>query len=382
MRIPNPRKTGILLGIAMFLLLPGSGCRLAYLFHAAVGQARLLSAAVPVDEGLQAPTLSPEEKKRLRLVSRIKAFGEETLGLRETENYRTVYLKSHQPPIYVVSACPKDRLAPVTWWFPIVGRMPYLGFFDRESAREEESKLAAKNLDVTLGMADAYSTLGWFQDPVTLNLIQGSTLDLVETILHEMTHATLYIKGQGAFNEGLAVLVGKVGALMFLRDHYGPEHPFTLEAGYSMEDERIFATYMDSVFRRLEDLYEGPLSSREKIEKRQGIFRGAIEDFDRLRPRFKTDRFTGFGKAPLNNAYLLGIGLYHRHFPLFERMLRENDYSISRMIQYCRVLSKNEGDMIDTVKHALTTSPSSNSSFPSLSPSDQSYHLKIRPPLD
>lgn len=380
---PNPLKSkAVPIILLLALLLTASGCRFAYILHAAVGQVRLLSGAIPVEEGLKAPTLSPDQKDRLQLVSRIKAFGEETLGLKETENYRTVYLKSHQPSVYTVSACPKDRLAPVTWWFPVVGSMPYLGFFDRESARKEGDRLAARGLDVSLGRAEAYSTLGWFQDPVTLNLIQGATPDLVETILHEMTHATLYVKGQGAFNEGLAVLVGKIGTLMFLQDRYGPDHPLALEAGYAIEDERLFSSFMDSLLMRLGVLYQGTLSTGEKIERREDVFKEALEDFDRLRPLFKTDRFTGFGRVSLNNAYLLALGLYHRHFPLFESVLRENNYSIVGMIQYCRALSRSEGDMIDTLRLALTSSPRADSCSPSLSNSDQSYHLQNRPPID
>lgn len=354
------------MGSVMLLILPISGCRLTYLLHAAVGQARLLSAAIPIEEGLKEPILSPEQKERLQLVSLIKSFGEKNLGLKETKNYQTVYLKSNQTPLYVVSACPKDRLIPVTWWFPIAGNMRYLGFFDPERARKEGEKLAAKNLDVALGMADAYSTLGWFQEPVTLNLIQGSTLDLVEDILHEMTHATLYIKGQGVFNEGLAVIVGKIGALMFLQDYYGPDHPLTLESGYALEDERLFASFIDSLLRRLEAFYQGLLSTEEKIKKREDLFREALEDFDRLRPRLITDRFTGFGRVPLNNAYLLALGLYHRHFLFFERVLMKNHHSISEMIQYCMVHSRSKGDMMETLRRALASPTLGHSRSPLL----------------
>ncbi|MFH1123262.1 MAG: aminopeptidase, partial [Pseudomonadota bacterium] len=181
------------------LLLPLAGCRLTYLFQAAAGQFRLLNNAVPVDQALQGDTLNPIQRERLSLVAKVKAFGEKELGLSKTSNYETVYLRSDQPPIYTVSASPKDRLERITWWFPIVGNMPYLGFFDLEKAKEERKGLIKRDLDVVIGTADAYSTLGWFRDPVTLNLIKGSTADLVETILHEMTHVTLYVAGQGEF---------------------------------------------------------------------------------------------------------------------------------------------------------------------------------------
>ncbi|MBN1102530.1 MAG: aminopeptidase, partial [Deltaproteobacteria bacterium] len=162
--------------LTLVLMLATSGCRIGYILHAAAGQFKLLAGAVPVEEALKESALPPDEQERLRLVARIKDFGETELGLKRTENYQTVYLKSRQCPIYTVAASPKDRLTRVTWWFPVVGDMPYLGFFDLESARKEKEKLLRKDLDVSLARADAYSTLGWFKDPVTLNLLEGTTL--------------------------------------------------------------------------------------------------------------------------------------------------------------------------------------------------------------
>lgn len=187
-----------------------------------------------MEEGLKDDTFSSEQRKRLLLVAQVKAFGEKYLGLKKTQNYQKVCLKSRQNPIYIISASPKDRLVRTTWWFPVVGRMPYLGFFDLESAKEKKERPIKKDLGVTLAVADAYSTLGWFKDFVTLNLLEGSTVRLVETILHEMTHTTLYVKGQGEFNEGLANLVGKFGAVLFFQKVYGPFHPFTLETQKSL----------------------------------------------------------------------------------------------------------------------------------------------------
>jgi len=348
-------KTGLLLVLLLLLSLNLSGCRLTYLLHAAAGQAKLLSGAVPMEDGLQDATLSDQKKDRLRLVPHIKAFGERTLGLKETKNYEKIYLASSRPPVYVISACPKDRLAPVTWWFPIVGRMPYLGFFDLETARAEKDKLLAKDLDVSLGAAEAYSTLGWFRDPVTLNMIDDSTLDLVETILHEMTHTTLYVKGQGLFNESVAMLVGKIGALLFLEDFYGPGHPLTLEARDSIEDERLFASYIDALLEKLDSLYRTPIPFQTKLKQREKIFSETLDEFRRLRPKLKTDRFTGFGLVPLNNAYLLTIGLYHRHFHLFEELFLEKGHDLKKTLVFLENLAANEGDMIEKMRLELAS---------------------------
>jgi predicted aminopeptidase len=346
-----------MIGPFLCLLFLCTGCRLTYLLHAGVGQFRLIQGSIPIQEALEDDTLTQEKKERLRLVARIKAFGVQELGLKETDSYRTVYLKSRQDPIFVVSASPKDRLSRVTWWFPVVGRMPYLGFFDLTSAKAEKENLLSKDLDVHIGRAAAYSTLGWFDDPVTLNLIEGSHVGLVETLLHEMTHNTLYVKGQGEFNEGLAMLVGKVGARRFFEKHYGPSHPFAREAAFGVEDERRFCAYLAELFARLEDLYAGPLDYSEKLARREAIFTSALDDFHTVRARLKTDRFRLFGHDGLNNAYLMIIGLYHRNFLLFEALFEQNGRSVRQTLAFFRELSKKEGDLLQMARERLGRDP-------------------------
>ncbi len=336
--------------MALVLILMGSGCRMAYVFHAAAGQLRLMSGSIPVDEALKDPQLDPECKARLHLVARIKAFGEEELGLKKTDSYETAYLRSPQCPIYLVAAAPKDRLCLKTWWFPVVGDMPYLGFFDLEEARAEKRGLAEEGLDVYLGMAAAYSTLGWLNDPVTLNVLEGSTVDLVETILHEMTHTTLYVKGQGAFNEGLAVLVGKVGAAFFLEKAYGPSHSWTREAQNALMDERLFSSLLDSLLENLQGLYASSMSPQEKLRQRDAVFQEAILDFSHMKHRFRTERFLSFGDHPLNNAYLLCVGLYHRYYPLFEAVLEENQDSIKKTLMLFKKMAGEGGDMLEKTR--------------------------------
>ena len=197
-----------------------------------------------------------------------------------------------------------------------------------------------------MSVANAYSTLGWFKDPVTLNLIEGSTPDLVETILHEMTHTTIYLKGQGEFNEGVAVLVGKVGAFLFFEDTFGPSHPFTEEAMGSIEDERVFSRFLAALMDKLEQLYSSPITYEEKLARREEVFRRSLEEFKHIRKKFKTNRFVHFGKRPLNNAYILSVGLYHRNFDLFEAVLKRKGGSIREVLLFFKGVSKEQEDAI------------------------------------
>jgi len=339
--------------MAFLVILLLSGCQLSYLFHAAAGQFRFLQEAVPVHEVLQQDSLSAEEKRRLSLVSSIKSFGEDQLGLKKSGNYQTINLKA-QSPIYTVSAAPKDKLALVTWWFPVVGHLPYLGFFDLHAASQEKLRLQAKDLDTFVGRAEAYSTLGWFKDPLSLNLIQGSDLNLAETILHEMTHTTLYVKGQGEFNEGLAQLVGKRGALQFFEKTFGPSHPVTLEARDSISDEILFSVFLVSFLSELDALYKDPrLSYALKLAEREKVFSRNLDAFEEVKSRMRTRRFVNFGKGGLNNAYLMSVALYHRHYGLFETVL-ERQNSIPELLLFFQELSEEKGNLIDRTREWLS----------------------------
>lgn len=337
----------------LILVLLGPGCGIGYVLHAGAGQFHMLHHSLPIDEALSGDSLNSNEKKHLRLVGEIKDFGEKQLGLKKTQNYQTVFLESGESPIYTISACPKDRLNYITWWFPIVGRMPYLGFFDLESAKKKRGRLLRKDLDVMIGRAEAYSTLGWFKDPVTLNMLEGSTNDLVETILHEMTHTTLYIKGQGEFNEGLANLIGKIGAIAFLQNTYGHSHPLAVEAEMILEDERIFATFIDSLLLKLEALYGSSITYSEKLAQREVVFRESLGEFDEIKNKLRSDRFIYFGTGGLNNAYLMAVGLYHRHFHLFETAYHRNGKSLIKTLRFIQDIADGGNDMMEKLQNDL-----------------------------
>lgn len=341
----------ILTGTLAFLC---SGCSLSYLMHAAAGQFHIQGRALPVEQALRDGDLRDEEKEKILLVLRVKAFGESELGLRSTDNYETVYLGEEPDPVYTVTAAHRTRLELVTWWFPIVGRMPYLGYFDLEKARDKKRRLENRGLDVVIWAAEAYSTLGWFQDPVHRNLLNKDTVEIAETILHEMTHVTLYAKGQPAFNETLATLVGMIGALSFLEQEFGPESPEARKARSMLHDERLFSAFIDDLASRLIELYNGSFGEEETLSRRERIYAEEVSRFQHTLDRMETDRFSGFGLHGMNNAYLISVALYHRHFNLFESVLHTQGGSIPRTLEVFRKLSRQEGDLIERTREWLT----------------------------
>lgn len=340
------RNYFVCLSFVMCLLLTVCGCSVGYVLHAARGQFKLLSKSIPIEKALERGSLGAREKEHLRLVPKIKEFARDRLGLSTDGNYTAIYMEARLDTIYILIACPKDSLEPTTWWFPVVGNVPYLGFFDPEKAQAKKRELLDQGFDVMLGIAEAYSTLGWFDDPLTKNQIHVSTPRFVGTILHELTHATLYLKGRSAFNEGLATLVGKHGALQFLRKEYGPLHPASELAKDSLHDERIFSAFLDFLLRDLEDLYGSSLSCERKLERREKVFLRAKRRFHDLKPSLKTTEFKYFETMDLTNASLVATGLYHRHFGLFEDILKANNCSIRETLEVFQTLARKNKDVL------------------------------------
>jgi predicted aminopeptidase len=347
---------GLLCGLAFLALtaiLP-AGCSMSYLMHAAAGQIRIMHRAVPVERALEDPALGPLERERLLLVTKIKEFGESELGLAPTNNYETVYLGRRSSPVYTVTAAEKTRLELVTWWFPVVGRMPYLGYFDPEAAQKKRMKLEDKGYDVVVWPAEAYSTLGWFQDPVHRNLLARGPVDLAETILHEMTHATLYVKGQPVFNETLANVIGKRGALAFVEAEFGSGSREAAGARALLRDQRLFSRFIDDLVSRLTSVYDSPASDEEKLALREEIFQEAEAGFAELSGRMETDQFTGFGSRGLNNAYILALSIYHSHYNLFEAVLDAGGGSISGSMEAFRELGRGDKDPVLRAKERFS----------------------------
>lgn len=293
----------------IWLLLPWlSGC---YVVEQGWGQLERRWAQVPLE---QADIEDPELAALLAEVPAIKAFGQERLGLKRSGNY-TAYLAVEGSGVsHVVTAAPKLELKPYTWWFPLVGSVPYKGFFDPADARALAEELEAQGYDIHRFSPPAYSTLGWFSDPITTPMLRQGRLELIETLLHEMAHATLYVQGQGDFNEQLASFVGRKGAQLYLRGPGGwsPERWAQAQADQTRRQEA--AQWVRAWLPRFEALYaERDLDHQAKLERREELFgqmSGQFEERFGQRRRF-------------NNALLLQYRRYRDDDPgfaeLFER---------------------------------------------------------------
>ena len=250
------------------LILVAQGC---YLVKQGHGQIQLRLNQVSLNEAVEQET---KEKIRhlLLAVPKIKAYAVARIGLQQNENYTAYYATSNSAITFVVTACKKTELIPHTWWFPILGSVPYKGFFEKSDALALARELQQKGLDTWVFGAVAYSTLGWFDDPVTTPMLRRGYYNLVETIIHEMTHSTLYIKGQGQFNEQLASFVAQKGTVQYFREFNILSDASLIEIKEKRDRKRAFSLIVKETIPSLDELYDSELPFHKKMAERERIF--------------------------------------------------------------------------------------------------------------
>ena len=239
----------------------------------------------------------------------------------------------------VLSAAQKDQLIPRTWWFPIVGNVPYKGYFNEDAAIEEQQKLEGDGFDTFLRPTAAFSTLGWFADPLLSTLIRLDEVDLVETVLHELSHNHLFVKGQVRFNESFATFVGRAGAIEFFctRQGGGPDTVKCLRAQARWRDHQRFETFIAGLVEELEAVYQDTTIPYDtKLIERERIFDESLEIFEtEVQPSFEASTFQGFLVTPLNNATLLTRIRYHHRLQDFQALL-EREGDLRSAVQYLK----------------------------------------------
>jgi predicted aminopeptidase len=311
------------------MLVGGVACSPVYVVRAGIAEVGILRARRPIHEVLNDPAVSADTRAKLAYVVEARRFAAEELGIDVGDSY-TMYTELERDTLaMVVSAAYKDRLQPKTWWFPIVGHVPYKGHFSLQAALDEEEGLQRDGLDTLVRPTSAFSTLGWFNDPVLSTALRTDEVEVVTTVLHELAHQHLFVSGHVGFNESFATFAGRVGAMRFFctREGSGPESVKCARAQERWRDVQRFSRYLGSWVPDLEALYADPeLGFIQKVSRREDIFDVARARFDAdLTPTLETLSFASFREAPLNNATLLSRVRYYDRLPAFEAFLESHD---------------------------------------------------------
>ena len=311
-----------------------SGCELGYYAHLARGQADIVLHCRSLEEVAADTSLSPETAARLDLVRQIRDYARDSIGLDVSGNYTCFYDTGERPVCWNVSACPADRFEAYQWRFPLLGALPYKGYFDLSRARRERDRLEAAGYDALLRPVSAYSALGYFSDPVLSDMLRYPEDALADLLIHELTHATVYIKGHTDFNESLASFVGRRGSLDYLAATYGDSSAALAYAIDRRSDTALFHDLLVGLVDSLDTLYNSGQSPEQVQMTRLEMFVRTKARYRERREDFALPgRFDGFLEWELNNARLLSYRRYNRDLELFERLWEQRDESLAAVVE-------------------------------------------------
>ena len=316
------------------LLLTGCG-NLLYLSKLGWHQSSISFHSVPVEEVLENEGVDREAKEKIRFIQEVKRYGEEKLGLTRTKSY-SKYFEVKGPVLRIITASERDRLEPYRWNFPITGKVTYKSFFAQADVLKEKRFLEMKGYDTFVQQASAYSTLGWLKDPVFSSMLRWDEATLANVILHEMTHATVYFKGQTDLNEQIATFVGNQGAIDFLTEKHGKGSREAVEAIHCREDDLVFSHWINQACQQLSDFYAKEISRDEKLRGREAFFHHLKEDFKETMASFKTEGYRNFEKVEINNAVLLAYHRYIHRLDDFQALYAYFGADLKRMIGFLK----------------------------------------------
>jgi predicted aminopeptidase len=313
-------------------------------------------AAVPLETLRAEEFLATETRAFLDLVEDIRRFGTGELGLAGSRNYTTYVEIDRDYLVDVVSASKADRFERRTWWFPFFGSFPYKGFYNRAGAERLAGRLRRRRLDVLVRKVDAFSTLGFFRDPIYSFMLGYSDFEMAQLILHEQAHATVFLKNRIQFNEELATFVGNEGALAFLRERDGPQSESYAGALASLEDQRVFVAQVRGLALELERLYAEDLPREQILAEKQRTIQDYQQRFlDRYDGLFGTDRYRGFGEVRINNAYLDLYRTYTQDLEVFYRLYENEERNLRATIEVLKQVGKAAPEHPKSYMHALLT---------------------------
>ncbi|MEO5817304.1 MAG: aminopeptidase [Gemmatimonadaceae bacterium] len=342
--------------LVAYLVLAPTG---RYLLRAGFEEGKILSRRTPITEIVASPATPAPLKSKLTLVLAARAFAHDSLNLETGQSFTTFSALDRDTLVLVLSGAYRDKLKSYTWWFPIVGRVPYKGYFDFAEAHKQEKALAARGFDARLGAASAFSTLGWFNDPLLPTTLAGDSLTVAETVIHELLHNTFYAPGGAVFNESFANFVGSRGAERFFRTR--GQNAAAEEVAARWTDERILGRFWASLYAVVDSAFKAhpgdePLHVAERIVLRDSIYAEARQQLvHEVGPQLRTISLRALERTRIDNAVLMSRRVYLTELDAFDGVLRRNGGDLRRTIQDVIAAAKTDRDKpFDAVKRLVS----------------------------
>ncbi len=321
-----------------------SGCAtLSWYGQAVSGQLDLLSRREHIADLLADPSTDPELARRLRHVLAIREFAAAELSLPESRSYRHYADLERSAAVWNVIATGRYSVEPVTWCYPIAGCVAYRGYFDREDALAEARKLGAQGLngqglDVIVSPAVAYSTLGWFDDPVLNTMLAWDDAELAGFLFHELAHEAVYVAGDSAFNEAYATVVERSGVERWLQSR---SDSAALEAWRSRN--RAIADWSALLLSTREQLQSGYADASDEAalaDFKAAVFASLSADLAALADTYAADWLRRWSERPLNNADLALLATYRRGIAAFDQLLADCEQDLACFHERVRRLAE------------------------------------------
>ncbi len=352
---------------AALLLAASASCSPVYVLRGAVAEARILSRRRPIAAVAADPATSPRLRHKLQLVLDVRGYAARGLGLSAGASYTTISWVDSDTLLLVLQAAPKLAFHSYTWWFPIVGRVPYKGYFDFDKARADARALERKGYDAYVRPSSAFSTLGWFNDPVLNTTLHYDDVDLGNTVIHELTHNTLYVPSQISFNESLANFVGGHGAIDYFCQVEGAQSQHCDRARRRWHDDLLYGRFLSDLVARLEAVYaRTDVPPATRLAMRDSVFSQArVRWATAYEPQLVSDQYHGWARrAVLNNAALIARRIYYDRLDLFEAAYTHTGGDLRAFVQAVKHAVEGKKDAYAAVA-ALASSPATSPPPPS-----------------
>jgi predicted aminopeptidase len=333
---------GVLAVLLLFLIWYGE--LVIYGIRQGVGQMQLIWYAKDFNtflkEGKYHDTLKTKFKYKLDLIKSIKKYAVDSLGMKNVGSYEKIFDQNNKPLLWAVTACEPFQFKPYTWDYAFLGRMPYKGFFDSTSAQNLAKSLEKRGYDVQIFRPSAWSTLGWFADPVLSTMLYWKEGDLASLIIHELTHSTFWVTGDVEYNENLADFIGDEGALLFLRQHYGKNSKQEKYFNESNADNEVFFQYALKSTKRLDSLYKTFTATDTDIfkkTKKDALILEIVEGIENIGLYNGKKYAKRYKKTPPNNAFFMNFIRYRGKQADFKKELKEKgNGDLKKYIEYLK----------------------------------------------